>query len=79
MSTKIMALAGAFLMALCGGLVGRHIGQNDSILMAGFAIGVIWAGQYPAIALRKRVDEVERQLAELNETRHNPYEAPPRQ
>lgn len=63
MLSKLMTGVGAFLMALCGGYLGRQAGGELSLLaMAGFAIGVIWMAQAPAVALRKRVEELERRL-----------------
>ena len=63
MFSKLMTGAGAFLMALCGGYLGRQLGGELSwIAIVGFAIGVIWMAQAPAVALRKRVEELEHRI-----------------
>lgn len=60
MISKLMTGVGAFLMALCGGLIGNELGGNYVFAMAGFGVGVILMAQAPTIVLRKRVEELER-------------------
>jgi hypothetical protein len=63
MLSKLMSAAGAFLTALGGVYVGRHIEGNMSLYaFMAFAVGVVWLSQAPAIALRKRVHELETAL-----------------
>jgi hypothetical protein len=60
MLSKLMSAAGAFLTALGGVYVGRHIEGNMSLYaFTAFAVGIVWLSQAPAIALRKRVGELE--------------------
>jgi hypothetical protein len=64
MLPNLMNAAGAFLMALGGVYVGRHIeGEMSFYAFIAFAIGVVWLSQAPAIALRKRVRELELKLS----------------
>lgn len=65
MSPQFATVIGAILMAGCGSALGRHMGLVDleSILMAGFALGVVMLGQVPALTLRQRVVALEAQLA----------------
>lgn len=63
MLSKLMSAAGAFLTALGGVYLGRHIEGNMSLYaFMAFAVGVVWLSQAPAIALRKRVRELETAL-----------------
>lgn len=64
MRSKLMNAAGAFLMALGGVYIGRHIeGDLSFYAVIAFAVGVVWTSQAPAIALRKRVRELESRLS----------------
>ena len=64
MLSKLMSAAGAFLIALGGVYVGRHIeGELSFFAFIAFAVGVVWMSQAPAIALRKRVRELESKLS----------------
>lgn len=63
MLPNLMNAAGAFLMALGGVYIGRHIeGEMSFYAVIAFAVGVVWLSQAPAIALRKRVRELESTL-----------------
>lgn len=63
MLSNLMNATGAFLMALGGVYLGRHIeGELSFWAMIAFAVGVVWLSQAPAIALRKRVRELEMKL-----------------
>ena len=64
MPIKALTAIGLVLMAFCGSALGRKIGlaDFDSVLIAGFAIGVVILGQAPAVALRERVAVLEKQL-----------------
>lgn len=63
MLSNLMNAAGAFMMALGGVYLGRHIeGEMSFWAMIAFAVGVVWFSQAPAIALRKRVRELELKL-----------------
>jgi pilus assembly protein TadC len=58
-----MIASGAFLMALGGGYIGRQIdGNMATFALIAFAVGIILLAQAPAIALRKRIREIESQL-----------------
>lgn len=64
MLSKLMSAFGAFLMALGGVYVGRHVeGEMSFYAVIAFAVGVVWILQAPAIALRRRVHELERKLS----------------
>lgn len=64
MLSKLMSAVGAFLMALGGVYVGRHVeGEMSFYAFIAFAIGVVWLSQAPAIGLRKRVRELELKLS----------------
>jgi hypothetical protein len=64
MLPKLMSAAGAFLKALGGVYVGRHIeGELSFFAFIAFAVGVVWMSQAPTIALRKRVCELESKLS----------------
>jgi hypothetical protein len=65
MNSQFLGIVGVFLMAGCGSLIGRHMGLVgfDQVYVAGFAVGIVFLGQVPAIALRKRVIALEEQLA----------------
>lgn len=56
---NLMTVAAAFLMAL-GGL--HVLGEWSFYALITFAIGVVWISQAPAIALRKRVRDLELKL-----------------
>jgi hypothetical protein len=63
MLSNLMNAAGAFLIALGGVYIGRHIeGEMSFYAVIAFAVGVVWTSQAPAIALRKRVRELESRL-----------------
>jgi uncharacterized protein YceK len=63
--TSFFIAAGAFLMAGCGSVLARKMGLEgiEIAWVAGFAVGVVMLGQYPAIALRKRVEILEALIA----------------
>jgi hypothetical protein len=64
MLSKLMSAVGAFLMALGGVYVGRHVeGEMSFYAFIAFAIGVVWLSPAPAIGLRKRVRELELKLS----------------
>jgi hypothetical protein len=64
MLSKLMSAVGAFLTALGGIYVGRHVeGEMSFYAFIAFALGVVWLSQAPVIALRKRVDELELKLS----------------
>ena len=71
MLSKLMVGAGAFLMALCGGQIGRHVGEYGYLLLAGFAVGIVCLAQAPTLALRKRVEELESKLGAKNIVEHD--------
>lgn len=69
MLSKLMSAFGAFLMALGGVYVGRHIEGNMSLYaVIAFAVGVVWISQAPAIALRRRVYDLELKLSSRSST-----------
>lgn len=74
MWSKIMTGGGAFLAAICGGLITRHLAAVDAMLMAGFAVGIVWMSQSPALLLRGRVDELERKVEALEQG--SPFRVP---
>jgi len=50
-----------------GNYIAAHlVGAADSgVAVIGFAIGIVWLSQAPAIALRKRVRELESKMATM--------------
>ncbi|UVW29558.1 hypothetical protein [Massilia sp. H6] len=61
--SKLMILAGAFLVGLGGIYIGHRIeGEMSMIAIVAFAIGIIWLSQAPVVALRERVQELESKL-----------------
>ena len=60
MILNLMTVAAALLMALGGVYIGLHVtGEWSSYVLITSAIGVVWISQAPAIALRKRVRDLE--------------------
>jgi hypothetical protein len=63
MLSKLMIVAGAFLMGLGGIYIGQRIeGEMSMTAIVAFAIGIIWLSQAPIVALRERVQELESKL-----------------
>ena len=63
MLSKLMTVAGAFLMGLGGIYIGQRIeGEMSMSAIIAFAIGIIWLSQAPIVALRERVRELESKL-----------------
>ena len=63
MLSKLITVAGAFLMGLGGIYIGQRIeGEMSMSAITAFAIGIIWLSQAPIVALRERVRELESKL-----------------
>lgn len=63
MIPNLMTVAAAFLMALGGVYIGLHVpGERSFYALITFTIGVVWISQAPAIAVRKRVRDLELKL-----------------
>jgi len=65
LGVSTLSALGVLLMAGCGSALGRHMGLAgfESALVAGFAVGIVLVSQIPTAILRKRVEELEKQLS----------------
>jgi hypothetical protein len=65
MLSKLMMVAGAFLMGIGGIYIGQRIeGAMSMSAIVAFAISIIWLSQAPVVALRERVQELESKLGD---------------
>lgn len=75
LTARAAGVVGVVLMAFCGSSLGSRLGLHglDQWPLAGFAVGIILLGQAPGLALRRRVDGLEKKLKEVEglQTRHS--------
>jgi hypothetical protein len=65
MQANTQTIVGSVLMGGCGSAIATHLSLNvlQTVLLAGFALGIALLGQAPTLALRKRVAQLEAQVS----------------
>ena len=63
-----LCAAGLVLVTSCGTVLGNHLGASAgySVLIAGFAVGLIFITQSYVLPLKSRIEQLERRLQDYD-------------